>query len=77
MIIPRILFHLLPIVPFAMKMPALGIAAFLLVALPYIKVLKFEGLMREKGVTGEEREGFRRWRDRWLHLTLLKRPRAD
>ena len=76
MIILRILFHLVPIVPFAMKMPALGAAAVLLVALPYIKVLKFEGLMQEKGLSAADKDGLRRSRNRWLQLTFLKRPRA-
>lgn len=73
MIILRILFHLLPIIPFALQKPALGVAVILLVAIPYIKVLKFENLMQEKGATVADKENLRRSRDRWLRLTFLKR----
>lgn len=73
MIILRVLFHLLPVIPFAMQKPSLGFAVLLLVALPYIKVLKFESLMQEKGATADDKETLRRSRDRWLNLTFLKR----
>jgi hypothetical protein len=70
MIIVRILFHVLPLIPFALNMPSLGLAALLAVALAYIKVYKLDTQIAEaSGNAGS----LKRAQSFWAALTFLRR----
>lgn len=72
----RMLFHSVPILPFAMGLNYLGIAALLTIALWYIKTLKLtEQLsdMKEKGRTEDpEYQAVTKLKQRWAYLTFLR-----
>ncbi|MES2746643.1 MAG: hypothetical protein V4655_14515 [Bdellovibrionota bacterium] len=46
--LPAVIFHLIPVIPFALHYPYVGISALLLVGLAYIKVQKLRVLVADE-----------------------------
>ncbi len=74
----RAVWHVLPVVPFALGYYYLGLAALLMVALPYIKTAKLKVLLddaeqraSQSAVWRKEADSLRLWHRRWRALTFL------
>lgn len=70
---PALIFHLLPIIPFALGYTYGGIAALLLVAVAYIKVQKLKAVQEDEVRRhGKAHESINPAKDFWENLTFLK-----
>lgn len=67
----RTLFHLIPVIPIVIGRPYLIAASLFLVALPYIKCLKFEAEIRNSVRKDERNTAAEAVLARWQKLTFL------
>ena len=72
-------YHLIPLIPLFMGLPFASIAAFLLVAVPYIKVQKLTAQLAQCNVEGsvKEKASLERTIRLWRGLTFLKVSAPD
>ena len=71
-----VLYHLIPLVPLVMGLHSASIAAFLLVAVPYIKVQKLSAQLEQSKLEDnlKEKASLERAIRLWRGLTFLKEP---